>query len=58
MKDQQNALGSWGRAFLVAIISMYAAGVTDPKALIAAGLASVIPPVLRFLDPKDTLGRK
>ena len=58
MKDLQNAAGSWGRAFLVAIISMYAAGVNDPKALIAAGIASIIPPVLRYLDPKDELGRK
>jgi hypothetical protein len=58
MKDLQNAAGSWGRAFLVAIISMYAAGVTEPKALIAAGVASIIPPVLRYLDPKDELGRK
>jgi hypothetical protein len=58
MKDLQNALGSWGRAFLVAIISMYAAGVQEPKALIAAGLASIIPPVLRYLDPKDELGSK
>jgi hypothetical protein len=37
---------------------MYAAGVTDPKALIAAGVASILPPVLRYLDPKDELGRK
>lgn len=58
MKEFQNIAGSWGRAFLVAIISMYAAGVTDPKALIAAGMASIIPPVLRYLDPKDELGRK
>ena len=58
MKDLQNALGSWGRAFLVAVISMYAAGVQEPKALIAAGLDSIIPPVLRYLDPKDELGRK
>jgi len=58
MKDLQNAAASWGRAFLVAVISMYAAGVQEPKALIAAGLASIIPPVLRYLDPKDELGRK
>ena len=58
MKDLQNAAGSWGRAFLVAVISMYAAGVQEPKALIAAGIASIIPPVLRYLDPKDELGRK
>jgi hypothetical protein len=58
VKDLQNAAASWGRAFLVAIISMYAAGVQEPKALIAAGIASIIPPVLRYLDPKDELGRK
>jgi len=58
VKDFKNVLGSWGRAFLVAVISMYAAGVTDPKALIAAGVASIIPPVLRYLDPKDSLGSK
>jgi hypothetical protein len=37
---------------------MYAAGVEDPKALIAAGMASIIPPIMRYLDPKDELGRK
>jgi len=58
MKDLKNAAASWGRAFLVAVISMYAAGVQEPKALIAAGVASIIPPVLRYLDPKDELGRK
>jgi hypothetical protein len=58
MKDLKNAAASWGRAFLVAVISMYAAGVQEPKALIAAGIASIIPPVLRYLDPKDELGRK
>jgi len=58
MKDLKNAAASWGRAFLVAVISMYAAGVSEPQALIAAGLASIIPPVMRYLDPKDELGRK
>lgn len=59
MKELQSALGSWARAFLVAIISMYMAGVTDPKALIAAGVASILPPVLRYLNPKDeAIGKK
>jgi hypothetical protein len=53
MNDLKTAAGSWARAFLVAAISMYAAGVTDPEALIAAGMASIIPPVLRFLSPND-----
>jgi len=54
MNELKTAAGSWARAFLVAAISMYAAGITDPKALIAAGLASIIPPVLRYLSPNDT----
>jgi len=58
MNDLKKALNSWARAFLVSVISMYAAGVEDPKALIAAGLASVIPPIMRYLDPRDELGRK
>jgi hypothetical protein len=53
MNDLKTAAGSWARAFLVAAISMYAAGVTDPEALFAAGIASIIPPVLRFLSPND-----
>ena len=59
MNELKTAAGSWGRAFLVAVISMAAAGVTDPKALIAAGVASVIPPILRYLNANDSaLGLK
>jgi hypothetical protein len=53
MNELKTAAGSWGRAFLVAVLSMYLAGVTDPKALIAAGLSSCIPPIIRWLNPKD-----
>ena len=59
MNELKTAAGSWARAFLVAAISMYAAGITDPKALISAGLASIIPTVLRYLSPNDSsLGTK
>ena len=54
MKDLKVAAGSWARAFLVAVLSLAATGVTDPKALIAAGLSSCLPPVIRFLNPNDT----
>jgi len=53
MKDLQTAAGSWARAFLVAVLSLYAAGVTDSKALIAAGLGSCLPPIIRWLSPTD-----
>jgi hypothetical protein len=53
MKDFKTAAGSWARAFLVAVLTLAAAGVTDPKALIAAGLSSCLPPVIRWLNPND-----
>lgn len=53
MKDLKTAAGSWARAFLVAVLSLAAAGVTDPKALLAAGLTSCLPPVIRWLNPND-----
>ena len=53
MKDLKTAAGSWARAFLVATLSLAAAGVTDPKALLAAGLTSTLPPIIRWLNPND-----
>jgi len=53
MNELKVAAGSWARAFLVAALSLYAAGVTDPKALIAAGMSSCLPPIIRWLNPKD-----
>ena len=47
---------SWGRSFMAAVIACYLAGVTDPKALLGAGAAAVLPVVLRYLNPKDPLG--
>ena len=53
MKDFKTAAGSWARAFLVAVLTLAAAGVTEPTALLAAGLSSCLPPVLRWLNPND-----
>ena len=53
MKDLKTAAGSWARAFLVAVLTLAAAGVTEPKALLAAGLSSLLPPVIRWLNPND-----
>ena len=44
---------SWARSFLAASIAVYMAGITDPKAIAGAGLAAVLPVVLRYLNPKD-----
>ena len=58
--NQAKALAaSWARSFLAAGIAVYIAGVTDTKAIAGAGLAAVLPVVLRYLNPNDsTFGLK
>jgi hypothetical protein len=53
MEDLKKVLGTYSRAFLASVVTLAISGVTDPKALLAAGLASVLPPLLRWIDPKD-----
>lgn len=54
MNEFKKMAASWGRSFLAACIAVYLAGVTDPKAIIGAGVAAVLPPLLRWLNPNDT----
>lgn len=54
MESLKALLASWARSFLAASIAVYMAGVTDPKAILTAGAAAVLPVVLRWLNPKDT----
>jgi hypothetical protein len=42
------------RAGIAAVIALYLAGVTDPKALATAGLAAIAGPLLKALDPNAT----
>ena len=44
---------SWGRSFLAAAIAVYLSGNSDPKAILGAGAAAVLPVVLRWLNPND-----
>jgi hypothetical protein len=44
---------SWGRSFLAAVIALYTAGETDPIVLVHAGIAAVVPVVIRFINTKD-----
>lgn len=53
-KAIQAMLASWARSFLAAAIAVYMSGNTDLKAIGGAGLAAVLPVVLRALNPKDT----
>ena len=54
MDKAKAVAASWGRSFLAASLTLYLAGVTDPKTLIMAGVAAVAPVILRWLNPNDT----
>jgi hypothetical protein len=52
--DKAKAIAaSWGRSFLAAVLTLYMAGVSDPKTLLMAGVAAIAPVVLRYLNPND-----
>jgi hypothetical protein len=54
MSDKDKAMiASYARSFLGAALALYMAGETDPKKLLAAGIAAVLPPLLRWLNPND-----
>ena len=53
MKEAKALAASWARSFLAAAIALIAIGETDPKALFTAGMAAVLPVILRWLNPKD-----
>jgi hypothetical protein len=46
--------GTYLRAAIASVLAMYIAGVTDPKALGSAFLASIAAPILKALDPKES----
>ena len=53
MNSIKPMLASWARSFLAAAIAVYMSGNTDLKAIGSAGLAAVLPVVLRYLNPND-----
>jgi hypothetical protein len=59
MKEFKPMLASYARSFIAASLAVYMAGVTDPKAIASAGLAAVLPVLMRWLNPNDKVyGRK
>ena len=54
MKNFKAVAASWLRSFLAASLAVYMAGVTDLKAIGMAGLAAVLPVILRYLNPNDS----
>ena len=54
MEKSKALLASWGRSFLAASLALYMTGETDPKTLLMAGVAAILPVLLRWLNPKDS----
>jgi len=58
IKTAQQVAASWGRAALSAALAYYlATGDLTVKGLSSAAAAAVLPPIMRYLNPKDSLGR-
>ena len=53
MAELKAMAASWARSFAAAAIAVYLAGETNPSTILKAGLAAVLPVVLRYLNPKD-----
>ena len=53
MNQYKAIAASWARSFLAASIAVYMSGNTDLKAVGSAGLAAVLPVILRYLNPSD-----
>jgi hypothetical protein len=58
IKTIKDLSASWARAGIAAALAYYlATGDMSLKALASAALAAVIPPIIRFVNPKDPLGQ-
>lgn len=52
-KADKAMITSYLRCFISGALTLYMAGETNPRALLAAGVGAVIPPLLRWLNPND-----
>ena len=46
--------GTYARAFIAGMGTSYLMGKTEPKAIFAAGVAGVVPVLMRWANPKDS----
>jgi hypothetical protein len=59
MNELKPMIASYARSFIAASLAVYMADVTDPKAILSAGVAAVVPVLMRWLNPNDQVyGRK
>lgn len=53
MKNLKALASSYGRSVIAAVLAVYMTGNTNPSDLGKAGIAALLPPLLRWLNPKD-----
>lgn len=51
--QQKAALASYVRSVIGAIAAVIAAGATDPEDILKAAIAALLPPLIRWANPKD-----
>ena len=44
---------SYARSLVGALIAVYSTGATDPRDYAKGAIAAIIPPLLRWVNPKD-----
>ena len=44
---------SYARSMIGAMLAVYTVGATDPKDFAKAAIAAVLPPIIRWANPKD-----
>jgi hypothetical protein len=58
-KEQITSIaGTYVRAFVTGMATAYALGATDPKDYGKAGLAAILPILMRWANPKDAFPKK
>lgn len=53
MENAKAMIASWARSFGAAALAVYMAGETNPKSIAMAGVAAILPVILRWLNPND-----
>jgi len=53
-EQQKAAVASYVRSVIGAVAAVVAAGATDPEDILKAAIAALLPPLIRWANPKDS----
>jgi hypothetical protein len=53
MKNAKALLSSYARSVIAAVLAVYMTGNTSPSDLSKAGIAALLPPLMRWTNPSD-----